>query len=163
MPIVFPQNSAIGATYDYGGIHYIYNGDGWVNKSIYGVSAGADIQFENYNGTGPVVLTSPTLYGISGNIYASSLATGLLYGGILSINAGLTSHFDITAGMGQIHAAGSSYTAPPQPEFNYVTWPGQTGITLTYLASADTTWIYIDSSGNVQQRTEYYTDTQLEE
>jgi hypothetical protein len=162
MPIVFPQNSAIGATYDYGGIHYIYNGDGWVNKSIYGVSAGADIQFENYNGTGPVVLTSPTLYGISGNIYASNLATGLLYGGIISINAGNTARFDITAGLGQIHSSGSSYTAPPQPTFQYVTWPGQTGITVTNLATSDTTWLYIDSSGNIQQRTEYYTDEQLE-
>ena len=57
MPIVFPQNSAIGATYDFGGIHYIYNGDGWVNKSIYGVSAGSGISFANYNGTGPVVIS----------------------------------------------------------------------------------------------------------
>ena len=126
MPISFPTNPSSGDTYDYGGIHYIYNGDGWVNKSIYGVSAGADIQFENYNGTGPVVLTSPTLYGISGNIYASNLATGLLYGGIISINAGNTAQFDITAGLGQIHSSGSSYTAPPQPTFQYVTWPGQT-------------------------------------
>lgn len=162
MPIVFPTNSSIGDVYDYGGIHYIYNGDGWVNKSIYGVSAGADIQFENYNGTGPVVLTSTTLYGISGNIYASNLATGLLYGGIISINAGNTAQFDITAGLGQIHSSGSSYTAPPQPTFQYVTWPGQTGITVTNLATSDTTWLYIDSSGNVQQRTEYYTDEQLE-
>ena len=58
MPIVFPTNSAIGATYDYGGIHYIYNGDGWVNKSIYGVSAGSGISFANYNGTGPVVIST---------------------------------------------------------------------------------------------------------
>lgn len=203
MAIVFPQNSAIGATYDYGGIHYIYNGDGWVNKSIYGVSAGTNISFSNYNGTGPLIISatdttgitsavtsirglsgavgltagedifisivgntlaisSPTVYGISGNIYASNLATGLLYGGIISINAGNTAKFDITAGLGQIHASGSSYTAPPQPTFQYVTWPGQTGITVTNLATSDTTWLYIDSSGNVQQRTEYYTDEQLE-
>jgi hypothetical protein len=87
----------------------------------------------------------------------------LLYGGILSINAGNSAHFDITAGRGQIHAAGSTYTANPQPTLQYVTWPGQTGITLTYLATNDTTWIYIDSAGNLQQRTEYYTDDQIEE
>lgn len=57
MPISLPTNPSIGATYDYGGIHYIYNGDGWVNKSIYGVSAGSGISFANYNGTGPVVIS----------------------------------------------------------------------------------------------------------
>jgi len=193
MPLVFPTNSSIGDVYDYGGIHYIYNGDGWVNKSIYGISAGRAISFQNYNGTGPVVISSttvaglsgavgisagqdmsisivgntlafssPTVYGISANIYASNLATGLLHGGIISINAGNTAQFDITSGRGQIHASGSTYTADPQPVFNYVTWPAQTGITVTNLATSDTTWLYIDSSGNVQQRTEYYTDEQLE-
>lgn len=162
MPIVFPTNPSLGDIYDFGGIHYIYNGDGWVNKSIYGVSAGADIQFENYNGTGPVVLTSPTLYGISGSIYASSLATGLLHGGIISINAGNTAQFDITSGRGQIHASGSTYTADPLPILQYVTWPSQTGVTVTNLATSDTTWLYIDNTGTLQQRTEYYTDDQLE-
>jgi hypothetical protein len=193
MPLVFPTNSSIGATYDYGGIHYIYDGSGWVNKSIYGISAGRAISFQNYNGTGPLVISSttvaglsgavgisagqdmsisivgntlafssPTVYGISANIYASNLATGLLHGGIISINAGNTAQFDITSGRGQIHASGSTYTADPQPTFNYVTWPAQTGITVTNLATSDTTWLYIDSSGNVQQRTEYYTDEQLE-
>ena len=57
MPISFPSNPSVGNTYDFGGIHYIYNGDGWVNKSIYGVSAGSGISFANYNGTGPVVIS----------------------------------------------------------------------------------------------------------
>ena len=204
MPISFPSNPSVGNTYDFGGIHYIYNGDGWVNKSIYGISAGSNISFANYNGTGPLVISasstsggitsavttinglsgavgisagqdmsisivgntlafsSPTVYGISANIYASNLATGLLHGGIISINAGNTAQFDITSGRGQIHASGSTYTADPQPVFNYVTWPAQTGITVTNLATSDTTWLYIDSSGNVQQKTEYYTDEQLE-
>jgi hypothetical protein len=204
MSLNFPNNPSTGNTYDYGGIHYIYNGDGWVNKSIYGISAGSGISFANYNGTGPLVISasstgggitsavttinglsgavgisagqdmsisivgntlafsSPTVYGISANIYASNLATGLLHGGIISINVGNTAQFDITSGRGQIHASGSTYTADPQPVFNYVTWPAQTGITVTNLATSDTTWLYIDSSGNVQQRTEYYTDEQIE-
>ena len=57
MPISFPNNPSVGNTYDFGGIHYIYNGDGWVNKSIYGISAGSGISFANYNGTGPVVIS----------------------------------------------------------------------------------------------------------
>jgi hypothetical protein len=142
MPIDFPTNPTTGLTYSYGGQLWEYNGVGW-NKLIIADNANA-------------------LYGISGSIYASSLATGLLYGGIISINAGNSAYFDITAGKGQIHASGSTYTADPQPTLQYVTWPAQTGITLTYLATNDTTWIYVDGAGTVQQRTEYYTDTQLE-
>jgi len=142
MPIDFPNNPTAGQTYAFGDQKWQYNGVAW-NKLIIADDANA-------------------LHGISGSIYASSLATGLLYGGILSINAGNSAHFDITAGRGQIHAAGSTYNNWPQPTLNYVTWPGLTGITLTYLATTDTTWIYIDSAGTVQQRTEYYTDAILE-
>jgi hypothetical protein len=142
MPIDFPNNPTAGQTYAFGDQKWQYNGVAW-NKLIIADDANA-------------------LHGISGSIYASSLATGLLYGGILSINAGNSAHFDITAGRGQIHAAGSTYNNWPQPTLNYVTWPGLTGITLTYLATNDTTWIYIDSAGTVQQRTEYYTDAILE-
>jgi hypothetical protein len=143
MPIDFPNNPSAGQTYSYAGQNWQYNGIAW-DKLIIADDANA-------------------LYGISGSIYASSLATGLLYGGILSINTGSSAHFDITAGKGQIHTSGSTYTADPQPTFQYVTWPAQTGITLSYLATNDTTWIYVDSAGIVQQRTEYYTDVQLEE
>jgi hypothetical protein len=143
MLIDFPNNPTAGQTYAYAGQQWEYNGVAW-DKLIIADDANA-------------------LYGISGSIYASSLATGLLYGGILSINAGSSAHFDITAGKGQIHTSGSTYTSDPQPTFQYVTWPAQTGITLSYLATNDTTWIYVDSAGIVQQRTEYYTDVQLEE
>lgn len=143
MPIDFPSNPSSGQTYSYAGQQWQYNGVAW-DKLIIADDANA-------------------LYGISGSIYASNLATGLLYGGIISINAGNSAQFDITAGRGQIHASGSTYTSGPFPTLQYVNWAGQTGITLTYLATNDTTWIYIDPAGNIQQRTEYYTDEQLEE
>jgi len=143
MPIDFPSNPVSGQTYAYGDQKWQFNGVAW-DKLFVADDANA-------------------LYGISGSIYASSLGTGLLYGGILSINAGNSALFDLTAGRGQIHAAGSTYTANPQPTLQYVTWSGQTGITLTNLATADTTWIYIDSAGTVQQRTEYYTDDQIDQ
>jgi hypothetical protein len=143
MPIDFPSNPISGQTYAYAGQQWQYNGVAW-DKLIIADDANA-------------------LYGISGSIYASNLATGLLYGGIISINAGNSAHFDITAGRGQIHASGSTYTSGPFPTFQYVNWPGQTGVTLTYLATSDTTWIYVDSAGIIQQRPTYYTDEQLEE
>jgi len=143
MPIDFPSNPSSGQTYSYAGQQWQFNGVAW-DKLIIADDANA-------------------LYGISGSIYASNLATGLLYGGIISINAGNSAHFDITAGRGQIHASGSTYTSGPFPTFHYVDWAGQTGITLTYLATSDTTWIYVDSAGIIQQRPTYYTDEQLEE
>jgi hypothetical protein len=171
----FPINPSIGATYSVSTNEWIYDGYGWKAKDIssnyveslngvtgsIGLSAGTDITIQGSGKT--LTISSPTLYGISGSIYASNLATGLLYGGIISINAGNTAQFDITAGRGQIVASGSTYTSGPNPTFQYVNWPGQTGITLTYLATNDTTWLYIDSAGVLNQRTEYYTDEQLEE
>lgn len=78
MPISFPTNPSSGDTYDYGGIHYIYNGDGFVNKSIYGVSAGSGIVFTNYNGTGPVTITNTGVLSFNGK-------TGAIQG-VSSIN-----------------------------------------------------------------------------
>ncbi len=75
MPISFPTNPSSGDTYDYGGIHYIYNGDGFVNKSIYGVSAGSGIVFANYNGTGPVLISTSLSAGATGSTGATG-ATG---------------------------------------------------------------------------------------
>jgi hypothetical protein len=57
MPINFPNSPSTGSTYDYEGIHYIYNGTGWVNKSIYGISGGTGINLTNYNGTGPLIIS----------------------------------------------------------------------------------------------------------
>jgi hypothetical protein len=184
MAINFPSSPTIGQVYEYQSIRWRWNGSAWDKYEVFtfngltanvegvarfngltgsvGISAGQLIDITLTGST--FTISSPdTLYGISGNIYASNLATGLLYGGILSINAGNTAQFDITGGKGQIHASGSGFTSGPFPLFNYVTWPGQTGITLTYLATHDTTWIYIDETGVLHQRTEYYTDEQLEE
>jgi len=174
MIINFPYDPSIGETFSFENISWKYNGYAWEKYDItpnevytingitgdIGLSAGNDVSISLSGKT--FTISSPTLYGVSGAIYASNLATGLLHGGILSINAGNSAAFDITSGRGQIHASGSTYTADPLPTLQYVTWPGQTGIALTYLATHDTTWIYIDNAGTVQQRTEYYTDDLLE-
>ena len=176
--MAFPSNPITGTTY---GITdrtvdraWFFNGYAWQKydttpNDVYtingitgdiGLSAGPDISISVTGKT--FTISSETLYGVSGSIYASNLATGLLHGGIISIDAGNTATFDITAGRGQIHASGSTYTRDPLPTLNYVSWPGQTGITVTNLATSDTTWLYIDGSGVLNQRTEYYTDDQVE-
>lgn len=174
MPFNFPSDPANGATFSYGSLSWQYNGYAWERydttpNEVYtingitgdiGLSAGTDVSISLSGKT--FTISSPTLYGVSGAIYASNLATGLLHGGIISINAGNSAAFDITSGRGQIHASGSTYTADPLPLLQYVNWSAQSGITLNYLATSDTTWLYIDSNGVINQRTEYYTDNQLE-
>lgn len=108
-------------------------------------------------------LDADKIHGIPGAIFSSNLATGILYGGVVTINAIDNSKFDVSAGKGQIHAAGASLTAEPSPSYTTVTWSAKTSQTLTYLATAETTWLYIDSSGNLQQRDSYYTDQIIEE
>jgi len=175
MPLNFPANPITGATFSFEDVSWTYNGYAWQKydttaNEVYtingltgdiGLSAGPDISISLVGKT--FTISSETLYGVSGSIYASNLATGLLHGGIISINAGNTATFDITGGRGQIHASGSTYTRDPLPTLNYVSWPGQTGIAVTNLATSDTTWLYIDGSGVLHQRTEYYTDNQVEE
>lgn len=41
--------------------------------------------------------------------------------------------------------------------------PAQTGVTLQYLATAPTTWLYFDKYGVLHQQTDYYTDQQIED
>ena len=88
MPISFPTNPSSGDTYDYGGIHYIFNNDGWVNKSIYGISAGTNISFSNYNGTGPIVISATDTTGITSAVTSFNGKTGAVQG--VSSFAGLT-------------------------------------------------------------------------
>lgn len=172
--MAFPANPITGTTHGINDRAWLFNGYAWERydtapNEVYtingitgniGLSAGTDVSILLSGKT--FTISSPTLYGVSGAIYASNLATGLLHGGIISINAGNSAAFDITAGRGQIHASGSTYTADPLPTLQYVNWSAQSGITLNYLATSDTTWIYIDNAGTVHQRTEYYTDDLLE-
>jgi hypothetical protein len=88
MPINFPNSPSIGSTYDYEGIHYIYNGAGWVNKSIYGISAGTNISFANYNGTGPLIISATDTTGITSAVTSFNGLTGAVQG--VSSFAGLT-------------------------------------------------------------------------
>jgi hypothetical protein len=99
---------------------------------------------------------------VQGNIYASSLSTGLLYGGLLSINAGNTATFDVSAGAGYIVNTGATYTAEPNPIVTKVTWTAKTGVTLAGLTTQDTTWLYVDSTGTFYQQPTFFTDDQVQ-
>ena len=107
-------------------------------------------------------LDAGQLYGVTASLYASSLSTGLLYGGLVTINAGNSAAFDITAGAGYIVTTGATYTADPTPVITRVGWTAKTGVTLSGLTAQDTTWIYFDSTGALKQQATFFTDTQIQ-
>ena len=100
---------------------------------------------------------------LEGNVH-----TGILNGGIVSSSVGATT-FNVSAGEGIITTL-NTFTSSfqgPYPIFNHVIWSDFTGITPTYLNTHDSTWLLIDSDGNLIQQTnaptngQYDTDIQI--
>lgn len=77
--------------------------------------------------------------------------TGVQYGGIITASTGTT--VDITAGMGGI----LDLTTPSDPSFAAVSWSASTGFSL---AASGVNYIYVDSSGTIQQQTTEPTETE---
>ena len=84
------------------------------------------------------------------------LASGLLYGGILSYGGG---NLYVKSGSGLIFDANASTGSEPSPIITRVNWNDVTQ-SLTYLTTATQTYVYVDSSGNVQQQTTFFTPDQ---
>lgn len=82
-------------------------------------------------------------------------STGKISGGVLSIN-GTPSLFDLSAGTGLI----VTYVTPTSPVITSVSWSGFTAQTVTNLASADISYILINSAGAIVQQTTYPTPSQ---
>ena len=89
----------------------------------------------------------------------SAISTGILSGGLLSINAD-TTKFNISAGEGDIIDYCSN---PMNPQYTHVTWGNKTGILDSYIASTDNTSIAIDAKGDVIQSPTYFTFEQRRE
>jgi hypothetical protein len=105
-------------------------------------------------------LDAGLVHGVCGSRFLENLQTGLLYGGLISVNAGNTAQVNITAGAGMVVSPGASLTAYPIPTVTPVTWAAKTGVTLAGLTSSDETWLAIDSSGNLVQTLVAFTDAQ---
>ena len=105
-------------------------------------------------------LDADLVRGVAGQRFVENLQTGLLYGGLISINSGNTGQVNISAGTGIIVSPGASLTAMPNPTISTVNWAGMTGVTLSGLTSSDETWLAIDSSGNLVQTLVAFTDAQ---
>ena len=86
-----------------------------------------------------------------------TLNTGLLHGGVLSTQAGTTT-FTIADGSGIVVAYNASTTSEPYPTIQHVTWPTYLSQSLTYVTSSQITYIGINPSGGIIQRTTAFND-----
>ena len=82
----------------------------------------------------------------------STLSTGLLHGGVLSTTNGSTT-FNITSGSGLVLNFNASTTTDPYPTIKKVEWLASTNVPLTYVTSSQITYIGINDSGGIIQRT----------
>ena len=103
-------------------------------------------------------LDADFLRGINGDRYLEEIQSGLLYGGVLSING--TTGFNVSAGAGIVLTVNASLTGFPTPTLTNVTWNSFTGQSVLGLTSGDFTFVRIDSSGNLQQSTSDFTQTE---
>ncbi len=121
-------------------------------NSTYDAKADYEFGSNNFNGTGNI--TATYFFGdISEATGITNLkSTGLIQGGVLSINAGDNTLIDITAGSGQVV---DSTTDPDNPVLTPVTWDAKTGYNLTTIAvTGDVVAIFLslNSSGDVVER-----------
>jgi hypothetical protein len=175
MPIDFPNNPTSGQTYSYGINRWIYNGVAWDKLDNHpGICGGNQISInyaEGLNGATFTVnviegqgsgLDADLLDGVSGERFIENLETGLLYGGILSINSGNTATFDITSGLAIFTTLNATTTSAPAPTVSYTQWTAKTGVTLAGLTSTDITFVSLNSSGQFLQSNTPFTNTQYE-
>jgi hypothetical protein len=123
---------------------------------------GAVTGWASYNDGAGSGLDTDLIRGISGERFVENLQSGLLYGGLLTVNAGNTATFDVTAGRGIIVTPGGSTSGYPNAVISYINWAAQTGLTVANLAAYENTWVKINSSGNIVQSTTKWTDSEYD-
>lgn len=80
---------------------------------------------------------------------ANALSTSYLTGGLISVNGGDPSKFDISSGTGYVI---NNYTDPDNPILVKVSFGPFVAQTITNLATKTTTFVGIDSSGSIVQK-----------
>jgi hypothetical protein len=90
--------------------------------------------------------------------FEGALNTGVLYGGILTYSA---SNFYISSGSGIIVNHNATTGSEISPTITYVNWAASTHSVSN--PSAQNTYVFIDSSGNLQQQTSFFTPEQYHE
>jgi hypothetical protein len=105
-------------------------------------------------------LDADAIRGVSGDRILEEIQSGLLYGGVITINAGNTAAVDVSAGAGIIATVNAATGGYPAPSLQTIQWTAKTGVTLAGMTSSDFTFFRIDSSGNLQQSSNNFTQTE---
>jgi hypothetical protein len=105
-------------------------------------------------------LDADALRGVSGDRFLEEIQSGLLYGGVLTINAGNTAAVDVSAGAGIIVTVNAATGGYPAPTLQTIEWTAKTGVTLAGMTTSDFTFFRIDSSGNLQQSSSNFSQTE---
>lgn len=89
-----------------------------------------------------------TVFNVADNpLFFTTLSTGWLSGGVISVNAGDSAKVDVTAGSGIIVDASD----PTNVTGTVVTWTAKTAVTLTHIATNAASFLAIDSDGDLAQ------------
>lgn len=144
-------------------------GGGGGSGDVTGPASSTDNAITRFSGaTGKIVQNSSATIDDSGQMslvdlpdvnknMMRSLSTGLITGGEVSINTNPTL-FDVAAGSGIIV---DNWTDPENPTFTTVTWSAFTGVTPTFIATQGTSFLFINSSGAIEQSTSFPNDGDL--
>ena len=116
-----------------------------VASYIYTSGSTNDMYFTQYDPDGGYTNTTRLRW------IEAGLKTGLLHGGILSSTTGSTT-FNITEGSALKLDFNASTTTDPYPTIKFISWPTQTAISLTYVTTAQITYVGIDENGAIIQR-----------
>ena len=122
---------------------------------IYTSGSTNDLYFTQYSG--PYTNTTRLRW------IESSLVSGLLHGGILTTVNGTTT-FSVTSGSGIIVSQNATATTDAFPTIQKVDWPAYISQSLTYVSSAQLTYIGINpANSQIIQRTTPFADGDFEE
>jgi hypothetical protein len=88
----------------------------------------------------------------------NAVSTGLLYGGILSINSDDNTKFDLSAGEGLII---NNIANPNNPTILVVTWENTLGISTPLLTLGSTTYIAVDSDNHLVFSNDMFSPSQM--
>ncbi|NBP04401.1 MAG: hypothetical protein EBU90_30825, partial [Proteobacteria bacterium] len=115
---------------------------------IYTSGSTNDLYFTQYSG--PYTNTTRLRW------LESGLSTGLLHGGLLSTESGTTT-FSVTSGSGIVVSLNASTTTDPYPTVQLINWPAYTSQSLTYVATAQITYVGINPTNLqiIQQTTPF--------
>lgn len=161
-------SDSTGTSYEFNAAQFFVSGD-MVSIREDGIGA-AEIDFSTFD-TDNITEGSSNLYFTDARAIAALQpeldelyyvkSTGLKYGGVLSINGGDNTKFDLSAGSGTIVDYWTDLTQPPV--ITEVTWGAFTAQTVTNLGTATVSHILIDSAGAIVQQTTFPTPDQRRE